>query len=159
MQPIGKVQLEHYFLWSLTTASLTLVNDLPLLFTNKDAGRGTGFTKSSIRVAIYSWWIRISARRYVLTMPRDLPWWKTLGRQSLTLPSQWGTNIPPRRNTNSSWINRYTPIDYHTYQRRCLPHDSIYLPRSRWCCPAYVGTLISILWQVQHRSRGKIYST
>jgi hypothetical protein len=25
----------------------------------------------------------------------------------------------------------------------CLPHDSIYLPRSRWCCPAYVGTLIS----------------
>jgi hypothetical protein len=34
-------------------------------------------------------------------------------------------------------------VIYHTYQRRCLPQDSIYLPRSRWCCPAYVRTLIS----------------
>jgi hypothetical protein len=40
-------------------------------------------------------------------------------------------------------MSTYLRAEIRIVQRRCLPHDSIYLPRSRWCCPAYVGTLIS----------------
>jgi hypothetical protein len=42
-------------------------------------------------VRIYPWLMPFSAQRYAFTMPRDLPWLRTYGRQSLTLPSQSGT--------------------------------------------------------------------
>jgi hypothetical protein len=45
--PAVKAVVIPHLLCNLATASVTLVKAPPLLFTNNDAGRGTGFTESS----------------------------------------------------------------------------------------------------------------